>query len=759
MAKSNNSDFIDVTALLKQYLSKWYLFVISVVLCTGFALFYSKIRQPLYAVQANVLISPEKESPAAGVSGAISAVFGSQGDVDDEIFIISSHSLYKNVAKELGTNISHYVKTGFMQTQFAYPDYPVAAVAPQAMLDTLQGSISFKLDLDKKGKGRITAKYRGETVCDDKDITLPYTLTTPVGEFTFTPTAQYPTGKDLKTTISVISYDIAAEILKESVVNEIASKRSNVITMAINTPNPEYGKAVLNEIIKQYNARGVLEKNNQNEMTAKFIDQRLAILTDDLSNTEAQIQKFKQEKGIVDLEIEAKYQTEKKSRLEEELLAAQTQEEIVRMTLAFLKEPRNAYSLIPTTVDNEGIQRNIDIYNEAILQRTDLAASAHPDNVALKQASERIDMLRENITASVMRALSASEVSTRDILREMAESRDNINDLPSQEKEFGNMLRQQTVQQELFIFLLQRREETAMMLANSFPKGIIVDEAYTLSDPLGMKKKMMLILGFLLGLCLPPVYLYLRRLFHNRFESRQEVEKLVDAPVLGEMCLDHSGNNLVVTGNSNTSSAELFRLMRSNLLFVLNDPRDKVVMMTSSKSGEGKTFISINLAASLALLDKKVLLVGMDIRNPRLAQYLDFQPKYGLTQYLSSSSIEVDQLINPVKEVPGLDVITAGPVPPNPAELLISPKVDELFNQLRPRYDYIIVDTAPVGQVSDTFTLDRLSDATIYVCRVNYTPTSDIEFINDIYEQHRLKKLTVIVNGTPTKKSYGYGIK
>ncbi|MDE6197367.1 MAG: hypothetical protein K2F91_05820, partial [Muribaculaceae bacterium] len=304
MAKSNNSDFIDITALLKQYLSKWYLFVISVVLCTGFALFYSKIRQPLYAVQANVLISPEKNPQASGVSGAISAVFGSQGDVDDEIFIISSHSLYKNVAKELGTNIMHYVKTGFMQTELAFPDYPVAAQAPQAMLDTLQGAIAFRLDINKEGKAKVTVNHGGEVFSEFEDVTLPYTVDTPIGKFTLSPTETYPKGKSLTTTISVTSYDVAAEILSASVVNEIASKRSNVITMAINTPNPEYGKAVLNEIIKQYNIRGVSEKNNQNEMTAKFIDQRLAILSDDLSNTEAQIQKFKQEKGILDLEIQ-----------------------------------------------------------------------------------------------------------------------------------------------------------------------------------------------------------------------------------------------------------------------------------------------------------------------------------------------------------------------------------------------------------------------------------------------------------------------
>lgn len=763
MAKRNNSDFIDILALCRQYLSNWYLFIISVIVCTGIAIGYTKIRQPIYAVQANILISPEKSSSgaaaaaASSMTGALSSLFGSEGFVEDEIFIVSSHSLYRDVARKLGTNVSHFVKKGFMQTEFAYPDFPVTATAPQAMLDTLEAYMTFKVKVNKNGKADITTRFKGKKYSSVSDVTLPYNVETPAGPVTITPTATFPKGESVNTTINLISYDAAAESLNESVSNEIASRRSNVITLSINTPNPLYGKAVLNEIISEYNNRGVAEKNSKNTLTAKFIDARLEILAHDLSETESQIQKFKQDHGIIDLEIEAKYQTEKKSRLEEELLNAQTQEEIVRMTLAFLQDPRNSYALVPTTVDNEGIQRNIDVYNEAILERTELAASAKPDNSALKQASERIDMLRDNIIASVKRALATSEVATRDIQREMADARMNISDLPTQEKEFGNMLRQQTVQQELFIFLLQRREETAMLLANSFSKGQIVDEAYTLSEPLGMKNRMILILGFLIGLLLPPVYLYFRRLFHNRFDTRQEVEKLVDAPILGEICTDNSGHSLVVSSDASSSTAELFRMMRSNLLFVLNDPRDKIVLMTSTSSGEGKTYISINLAASLALLDKKVLLIGMDIRNPRLAPYLGISPKYGLTQYLSSSNISVQQIITHYDEVPGLDVITAGPVPPNPAELLISPKVDELFMELRPLYDYIIVDTAPVGQVSDTFTLDRLADATIYVCRANFTPTSALDFINEVYEQHRLKKVSVVVNGTSAKKSYGYG--
>ena len=224
------------------------------------------------------------------------------------------------------------------------------------------------------------------------------------------------------------------------------------------------------------------------------------------------------------------------------------------------------------------------------------------------------------------------------------------------------------------------------------------------------------------------------------------------------MCIDNSGRSLVVTPTDTSSTTELFRLMRANLLFFLSDPKDKVILLTSTKSGEGKSFISINLAATLALLGKKVLLVGMDIRAPKLASYLGLRAPQGLTNYLSSPNISIDDIIvkRPFDEIPSIDVIVAGPVPPNPAELLTSEKVDTMFAELRDRYDYIVVDSAPVGLVSDTFTLDRIADATIYVTRVNYTTNGDVDSIGEIYANKRLKRLSIVVNGVKTRKSYGY---
>lgn len=297
------------------------------------------------------------------------------------------------------------------------------------------------------------------------------------------------------------------------------------------------------------------------------------------------------------------------------------------------------------------------------------------------------------------------------------------------------------------------------MLANSTPKGLIVDEAYTLNEPLGLGKKGILAICLLLSLCAPPVALYLRRILRSRIETRQEVERITDVPVIGEISTSRSGKHLVVDSAETSSTAELFRLMRSNLLFVLTPPNEKVVLVTSASPGDGKSFIAINLAASLALLGKRVLLVGMDIRKPRLAEYLGISPRLGLTQFAASADMKVSDIIVHEPNMPGLDVIAAGPVPPNPGELLTSHRIDHLFTELRKDYDYIIVDSAPVGRVSDTYALDRISDAAIFVCRVGNTSLSDMHIADEIREQHRLKKLSIAVNGTPARRTYGYGEK
>ncbi|MDE6358584.1 MAG: polysaccharide biosynthesis tyrosine autokinase, partial [Duncaniella sp.] len=414
--------------------------------------------------------------------------------------------------------------------------------------------------------------------------------------------------------------------------------------------------------------------------------------------------------------------------------------------------------LVPMTVSNEGLQNAISNYNDLVLKRMELLSGTTSDNYVVKKLTKQIEASRENLRLTTDRVIESARLKLNELRNEKGKTDARLSSIPTQEREYLNMKRQQAVKQELYLFLLQRQEENSMLLANSVSKGKIIDEAYVLSEPLGMSPKMVMLIFLIIGLLLPFLLIYLVKIFRNKFETRREVEARISAPILGEMCIDKSGRSLVVTEHDTTSATELFRLLRSNLQFMLSDSNNKVVLMTSTRSGEGKSFISLNLAASLALLEnKKVLLVGMDIRNPQLANYLGINPPLGLTNYLSSDAVTLDSIIVPMPGYNKFDLIVAGPIPPNPAELLVSKRVDELFDALRERYDYIVVDTAPVGMVSDTFTLSRISDATIYVTRLNYSSMQDLSFIEDIYQEKRLKRLSVVINGAHTKKGYGYG--
>ncbi|MBD5314326.1 MAG: polysaccharide biosynthesis tyrosine autokinase [Bacteroides sp.] len=756
MAKKNASDFIDFNALIKTYLSKWYWFVISVILCVGLGYLYTRKYQRPMAVRANVLIQQEDSNPMADLGG-MGSLFGSKGFVEDEVFVIGSHSLFKNVAKELGINRLHYVSDGFLKSHLAFPEFPVDVVAP-AISDTLMSTIIFDVKINDKGRADIKAKVNRDVIAKVKDVALPTELHTIYGDFTVVTTPAYVKGEKLKTKIAFSGYDVAAEEMDKDVMAYRGSKKSNVISLGLNTPNAEYGVAILNKIIEKYNERGINEKNLQGEKTAAFLEDRIDLLSGELNESELAIQKYKEQNRIVDVAAEASYQSSKKGQMESAIFNIEKEIELLKLTREFLVDSINYNALIPTTVANGGVQSGINSYNSLVFKHLELSQNARSNSYALRQLTKQMDLLRNNILASSHKALENAELNLRQIKSEQNTIAGKLGNIPSQEREYINMKRQQEIKQEIYLFLLQKQEENAMVLANSIPKGQIIDEAFSLSEPLGVSKKIILVIAFILGLLLPPVVMYVRSLVRSKFDTKEDVQKHVSAPILGEMCIDRSGRSLVVSATDTSSATELFRLIRTNLQFMLGGENDKVVLMTSTRSGEGKSFISLNLAATLSLLEgKRVLLVGMDIRNPQLANYLGINPHLGLTNYLSVSNVTLESIIVPMPGVADCDVIVAGPIPPNPAELLASKKVDELFAKLRTMYDYIIIDSAPVGMVSDTFSLDRVADATVYVTRVNYSTVSDLRYVENIYENNRLKKLSVVVNGTASKKGYGYG--
>lgn len=755
-SNKHKSDFIDFKSIFKAYRKRWYWFVISLAVfgCLGYL--YARKSNPEYQVKANIKIIDREANPLLA-SSEFQGLFGSGAKVDDEVFVVSSHSLLRDVVRQLKLNVQHYVHPRWLKTYLAYPKYPVTVTAPEGVADTLSRTVKFDIEVSPEMKVDGNVKIGDSFECELDEAPLPAAVSTPYGRFTIVATPDYPKGKEVKTEISYMSYAVASEALSKMLDISVATRKSNIIQLAMQTSNIKYGEAVLDEIIKDYNTLGLRDNSEQGQKTLEFIDERIKLLAGDLSSSESAIQTYKQQHGIIDVAVEAQYQTERRGAIDEKLVEAETAADVLRLTRDFMSNPSNKYSLVPITTDNQGLIAVITGYNDLLLRRMELQKSAKGNNANLQALTDQVDAMRSNISSSVQRAYDQAMVPVRELRAQMAKTQGKLGEVPRQEREFLDMKRQQEVKQQLYIFLLQRREETAMMIANAKAKAQVVDNAYSVSDPVTMGKMGRMLIFLILGGLLPLAGIYLLTVTRTKFDGRSEVERIVEMPILGEICTDKSGNSVVVGESDTSSSSELFRLLRTNLLFILNDTRDKVVLLTSTNPGEGKSYISINLAMTLSLLKKRVLLMGMDIRKPKLSQYLHIHSQFGITQYLSSDNITLDQLIVRDAKYPGLDIMVAGPIPPNPAELLASSKVEDMFDELRERYDYIIVDTAPVGMVSDTFTLDRVADATIYVCRANYTAKGDLQFADQIYRDHRLKKLSLVINGAQMRKSYGYG--
>lgn len=765
--EKNNPDIIDFGAVMRDYRKHWYWFVISLFICGLAGLWLCSRHKDIHTIAASVLI--DKDAANGGIPSIdFESLISGSSEVDNEVYLISSHSIYVEAAKELGLDRRRYIREGIRLLDYRFDDFPVDVVPPAGFSDTTTLSLTFKVRInDNGGADYIKVTNDGSTVAKMDNVSLPATVKTEYGDFQIAKTSDFDNEETPFTFITIIdSYHSAAEDIDEDINAFLPSKKANVIGIEYKTAYPGFGKKLVNTIIEKYNERAIRDKNVQGEKTLRFLDERIALLRGQLGETERELQSFKENKGIVDFKAEAQYNLEMKGQVAKELITAQTDLEVVKLAREFLSTPGNEYQLVPYTPvsasrqsgGSDGLTEMITQYNKLIIERMDVAANAKSENSTLRRMNDQLDAMRANILST----LSKTEQSARLVVNEMRSQMDNaeskLGSMPAKEREYVNIERDRKLSQEIYLFMLKHREETAIMIANAISKGIVIDEAYQMREPVNMGKKGKLAIALLFGFLIPLVGIYLRRMLRSKVAEREEVEAIAAPPVLGEVCVSRLGKALVCTPGSNSSAAELFRLIRANLQFILTQTDDKVVLVTSSRPGEGKSFVSINTAASLSLLGKKVLLVGADIRKPRLAEYLGISSNSGLTGYLANEATTLDDIIcrHPL-ELKDLDIVVAGAVPPNPSELLLGNRIDRFFEEARARYDYIIVDTAPLGIVSDTFSLARVADASIYVTRLNVTLKKDIQFVNSVYQEKRLPRLNLVINGTASFHRYGYG--
>lgn len=759
----------DYHALFFRYLIRWPWFVASVIICMACAWLYLHYSTPVYNINATILIKDDKKGGTTGSN--LSAfedigIFSSSKNIDNEIEILRSKSLIKDVVNELGFYINYSAKGSFHDIEI-YNSSPVLVLFSCEDAERLSDPILLTLNILPGGKLDVTATINGQVSSKHFDK-LPAVLPSVAGTITLIPNPRQTANTASTVDITIVQPLEVAKEYAGSLSIEPTSKTTSVAIISLKNTNKKRGEDFINKLLEIYNRDANDDKNEVAENTARFIDERIAIINTELGITEQELENFKRGAGLTDLSRDAQLAISEKSEYEKRYVENGTQLNLIRYLSDILGKADHS-ALLPANVglSDESLSTLIIQYNALILERNRLLRASSETNPVIVRLDSSIRDLRSNLTTTIASVHKGLLIAQTDLNRQANKFAGRVNNAPAQERQFVSIQRQQEIKAGLYLMLLQKREENNITLAATANNAKIIDDALADGSPISPKNKIIYMIALVMGVCTPIGVIYLMNMFSFRIEGRSDVEKLTTVPIIGDIPLAETdkGSSIAVQENDNGIMAETFRSLRTNLLFMLNSSvEQKVILITSTMTGEGKTFIASNLAVSLALLGKKVILIGLDIRKPGLNKVflLPYKEK-GITQFLSApQNTDLHTLIQPSNVTKNLSLLPGGTIPPNPTELLARPALEEAIDLLRQEYDYIVMDTAPIGMVTDTQIIARVADISIYVCRADYTHKNDYQLINELQERKRLPALCTVINGLDTKKKkygyyYGYG--
>ncbi len=758
----NNSELKQIKKLLYRYLRAWKWFAISIATLVFLAVVYVYLKQPVYTTHASILVKSE-DSNGGGISALKTLSFGFPGsmDVEDELLVISSNSMLRRVILDLDLHtVYNSVKFGVKKTE-VYDDRVISLNIPESAIDTLSVGLEFDVFVNSEGLVSVSGENsQGHNIFEIEDANFPVRIQSDYGVFSLDAEPTLERGKSLTYKIKVIPVNVATVQYSKLLSIYIASKKANVINMDLSGTCKSKQVMMLNKLIEVYNKEALLDKNLVYANTAEFIENRLSILSGELKEAEQTVESYKKSRSVFNMEAESQALLQLQNELEPRYIEVQSQLVFVNEIINKLKTGEE-YSLLPSGIgiSDETALRSLSAYNDAILERLKLLETSTKENPSLKILESRISATKANVMVTLENLKTSLELLNSEFVLRQDFFKDRLKSAPTIEKEYLNIKRNQLIKEKLVVFLLEKQEENALTLAVTAPKAKVIDYAYNSIYPTSTNPLIILIIAFFTGFIIPVVVIYLKDLFKDSFSTRSELEDLLGTKILGEIYTNPTGENIVVKKGLTSPVVELFRSLRNNIDFILKKNSDKVIMVTSTMSKEGKTFVSINTALSMSLTGKKVVLVGLDLRNPRLFDYMKITSQnIGVSSYLSDDSIKIEDILMKDYMGLGLDVIVAGPIPPNPGELLLDQRLDTMISYLREHYDYVILDTAPVGVISDSYSFKRFTDMTLYVTRANYSPLSSVDLIKNLKSEESLNKVYAVINGTDRRESsYGYG--
>lgn len=769
---------IDYKALFFEYLMYWP-WILGCVVVMSIAMYaYLRYKAPVYNVNATVLIKQGDQTKNSSASPMQAmqdlGMLSMASNFDNEVEILRSRTLVKKVINKLNLYISYKEKQTFRYPADLYKTSPVQIWTTPEEADRLFGPVTLEMTCTPEGKTDIKASYypapgADEITLDKHFDELPGVLTTPVGVFTISANSDSTLAKINETrtiTATVISPTAIAGSYTSNLTSTPTSKTTTIAALSLNESNPTRGIDFINMLVALYNEDANNDKNEVAAKTAQFIDERIGIINQELGTTESRLANFKQQAGLTDLSSDAQLALKENSAYQQKQAENATQLRLVAFLRSYINDPKNEMEVIPANVGlaDEGLSSLIVKYNDLLIERKRLLRTSNESNPAVVQLDAGIRATRANVQTTVDNVEKGLLITQSDLDREGKKYATRISNAPTQEKELMSITRQQEIKASLYLLLLQKREENAITLASTATNGRIIEEAMAGNTPISPNKKAFYLMALVLGIGIPVGLIYLRNLFRFKIESRADVEKITDVPVVGDVpIVDTKGNPIVVRENRNDLMEEVFRSVRTNIQYMLQEGQ-KVILFTSTSSGEGKSFTAGNLACSFAFMGKKVVIVGLDIRKPGLNKVFQISHKEkGITQYLANPEhTDLLSLCQPSTISANLYILPGGTVPPNPTELVARKALDKAIEILKANFDYVILDTAPIGMVTDTQLIARVANLSVYICRADYTHKSHYTLINDLQKEHKLPHLCTLLNGINMNLRqngyyYGYG--
>ena len=771
LGASQPEEDLNIQEILFRYLIHWPWFLVSVLICVACAFAYLKVATPVYNVSATVLIKDEEKGGGATMASelekmGLGGMMNTKSNVDNEIEVLKSKSLALEVVEQLNLYVSYRNLDGWLSKEMYRTSPILVSLTPQEA-EALPTSMKVKMTLLTPGQLDVEIEVGKKKYQKHLDK-LPAVFPTDEGTVVFlenSDTLSSSQWNEIQNIEAIITRPMAvAKGFSGALSIAPTSKTTSVVNISLNNSSILRGQDFINKIIEVYNINTNNDKNEVAQKTAEFIDERIAIISKELGSTEQDLETFKRTAGITDLSSEAEIALKGNAEYEKQRVENQTQINLVKDLQKYLQG--NEFEVLPSNIglQDAALDAAIAKYNEMLMERNRLLRTSTENNPTIINLTSSIQAMRANVEASMNATLKGLQITKADLQREAMRFSQRISDAPTQERQFVSIARQQEIKAGLYLMLLQKREENAITLAATANNAKIIDAAIPDEEIVAPKRLKILILAFILGGGIPVGVIYLLALSKVAIEGRADVEKLTTLPVIGDIPVADGlkGSSIAVFENQNNLMSETFRGIRTNLQFLLEEGQ-KVIMVTSTVSGEGKSFVSANTAISLSLLGKKVVIVGLDIRKPGLNKVFNLSTKeQGITQFLTDPKRNIMDLVQQSDINPNLFILPGGAVPPNPTELLARKGLEIAIDHLKQHFDYVVLDTAPIGMVTDTQLIARTADLTMYVCRADYTRKSEFSLVNELAATNKLPRISITINGLDLKKKkygyyYGYG--